>query len=151
MHVWSVGAGGQLADGQQVDSWHLCLYISTAACLLSRNLAPQERLGCLPPALEPRATDFIPQMVSMIQRIISHGHAYAVDGDVYFDVASLPGYGRLSGRAQVRGWVCMAGLCTQCRDVNCLPYQRLLYASAHAASVAASHASSRPAGGQPGW
>ena len=33
----------------------------------------------------------------------SNGHAYAVDGDVYFDVASLPGYGRLSGRAQVGG------------------------------------------------
>ena len=52
--------------------------------------------------MEPKATDYIPHMVAMIQRIIDHGHAYAVDGDVYFDVASLPGYGRLSGRSQVR-------------------------------------------------
>ena len=40
-------------------------------------------------------------MVSTIEQIIFNGHGYAVDGDVFFDVASLPGYGRLSGRAQV--------------------------------------------------
>ncbi|KAL4431628.1 hypothetical protein ABPG77_001470 [Micractinium sp. CCAP 211/92] len=59
-----------------------------------------ESLGCLPPSLEPKATDFIPQMVDTIQRIIANGHAYAVGGDVFFDVASLPGYGKLSGRSQ---------------------------------------------------
>jgi cysteinyl-tRNA synthetase len=42
-------------------------------------------------------------MVATISKIIDNGHAYAVDGgDVFFDVASLPGYGRLSGRSQVR-------------------------------------------------
>lgn len=42
--------------------------------------------------LEPRATDHIPDMVATISRIIDNGHAYALpDGDVYFDVASLPG------------------------------------------------------------
>lgn len=57
---------------------------------------------------EPRATEYIPAMVASIERIIAHGHAYALpDGDVYFEVASLPGYGRLSGRAQVRGALCM--------------------------------------------
>ena len=60
-----------------------------------------EALGCLPPALEPKATDHVSDMVITIERIISNGHGYAVDGDVFFDVASLPGYGRLSGRAQV--------------------------------------------------
>jgi len=60
-------------------------------------------LGCLEPSLEPRATAHIGAMISTIERIIEHGHAYAVDGgDVFFDVASLPGYGRLSGRLQVR-------------------------------------------------
>ena len=51
--------------------------------------------------LEPRATAFIPQMVETIEKIVANGHAYAAadgSGDVFFDVASLPGYGRLSGR-----------------------------------------------------
>ena len=60
-----------------------------------------EALGCLPPTLEPKATDHVSDMVSTIEQIISNGHGYAVGGDVFFDVASLPGYGRLSGRAQV--------------------------------------------------
>lgn len=59
-----------------------------------------EALGCLPPAIEPKATDHVSDMVMTIEQIISNGHGYAVDGDVFFDVASLPGYGRLSGRAQ---------------------------------------------------
>jgi cysteinyl-tRNA synthetase len=60
-----------------------------------------EALGCLPPTLEPKATDHVPDMVATIEQIIANEHGYAVDGDVFFDVASLPGYGRLSGRAQV--------------------------------------------------
>eukprot|EP00892_Ulva_mutabilis_P010223 jgi/Ulvmu1/7573/UM037_0117.1 len=54
-------------------------------------------LGCLPPALEPKATDHINDMVSSIETIISNGYAYAVDGgDVFFDVQALDGYGKLS-------------------------------------------------------
>lgn len=41
---------------------------------------------------EPRATDYITEMIDTITKIISNGHAYVLeDGDVYFDVASLPG------------------------------------------------------------
>lgn len=57
-----------------------------------------DRLGCLRPTLEPLATEHIPDMIESIERIIEHGHAYAVDGDVFFDVESLPHYGSLSGR-----------------------------------------------------
>ena len=46
----------------------------------------------------PRATDVIPQMIEMIQRLMARGHAYVVDGDVYFRVTSFPRYGALSGR-----------------------------------------------------
>ena len=61
-----------------------------------------QALGCLPPSLEPKATDHVSDMVSTIEQIISNGHGYAVNGDVFFDVADPPsGYGRLSGRAQV--------------------------------------------------
>ena len=60
-----------------------------------------DALCCLPPTLEPKATDHVTDMVATIEQIMSNGHGYDVDGDVFFDVASLPGYGRLSGRAQV--------------------------------------------------
>jgi cysteinyl-tRNA synthetase len=46
----------------------------------------------------PKATESIPRIVSFIEELIAGGHAYAVDGDVYFRVASDPGYGRLSGQ-----------------------------------------------------
>ena len=55
-------------------------------------------LGCLPPTLEPRATGHVPAMIALMQRLIDSGHAYASDGDVYFDVASFPEYGALSGQ-----------------------------------------------------
>ncbi|SEQ28792.1 cysteinyl-tRNA synthetase [Lentzea xinjiangensis] len=55
-------------------------------------------LGCLPPSYSPRATGHITQMVELMQRLIDKGHAYDVDGDVYFDVRSFPEYGALSGR-----------------------------------------------------
>ena len=46
----------------------------------------------------PRATELIPQIVAFIERLVETGHAYAVEGDVYFRVASFPEYGRLSGQ-----------------------------------------------------
>jgi len=45
----------------------------------------------------PRATQFIPQMIAIIERLIAGGHAYVVGSDVYYSVASFPAYGRLSG------------------------------------------------------
>ena len=54
------------------------------------------KLG-LPDAL-PRATEHIPGIVQFIEELIACGNAYAVEGDVYFRVASDPGYGRLSGQ-----------------------------------------------------
>ena len=51
----------------------------------------------LPDAL-PKATEHIPGIVSFIEELIARGNAYAVEDDVYFRVASHPGYGRLSGQ-----------------------------------------------------
>lgn len=56
-------------------------------------------LGCLPPDVQPRATEHIAQMISIIERLIASGHAYAADGHVLFDVPSMPAYGRLSRRS----------------------------------------------------
>jgi cysteinyl-tRNA synthetase len=57
-------------------------------------------LGNLPPDVEPRATEYIPQMIAMIERLISSGHAYAAEGHVLFRVRSYPKYGALSRRSR---------------------------------------------------
>ncbi|MCM2292012.1 cysteine--tRNA ligase [Allorhizobium sp. BGMRC 0089] len=56
------------------------------------------RLGCLPPTVEPRATDNIQQMIDIIQTLIARGHAYVADGEVLFDTKSMAAYGQLSKR-----------------------------------------------------
>ncbi len=54
-------------------------------------------LGVGLPDVEPRATEHIPEMISLIQELIERGHAYAPgNGDVYYDVGSYPPYGQLS-------------------------------------------------------
>jgi cysteinyl-tRNA synthetase len=57
-----------------------------------------EVLGCVPPDVEPRATGHVPEMISLMHRLIDSGHAYPADGGVYFDVHSYPEYGALSGQ-----------------------------------------------------
>ena len=44
----------------------------------------------------PRATEYVPKMIELIQTLLAKGHAYEVNGTVYYDVASFPPYGRLS-------------------------------------------------------
>ena len=57
-------------------------------------------LGALEPSHMPRATEYIPQMVAMIEDLIAKGHAYAAEGHVLFAVDSWKeGYGKLSGRS----------------------------------------------------
>jgi cysteinyl-tRNA synthetase len=55
-------------------------------------------LGLLRPDVEPKATDHIPEMIALIERLIATGIAYVVDGDVYFEIARFPRYGQLSGK-----------------------------------------------------
>src|SRR5437773_465534 len=55
-------------------------------------------LGVEAPDVEPKATDHVPEMVDLIGKLIAGGHAYVVDGDVYFEVRSFPAYGKLSGK-----------------------------------------------------
>ncbi|MFT4013294.1 MAG: cysteine--tRNA ligase [Paracoccus sp. (in: a-proteobacteria)] len=61
--------------------------------------ADMDALGAGRPDHEPRATDYIAQMIAMIQVLIEGGHAYARDGHVLFRVRSYARYGRLSGRS----------------------------------------------------
>lgn len=59
-------------------------------------------LGCLPPDVEPRATDNITQMIDLIQKLLDRGHAYVADGaegrEVLFATGSMTDYGQLSKR-----------------------------------------------------
>jgi cysteinyl-tRNA synthetase len=54
-------------------------------------------LNLQPAAAYPRASEYVPQMQELVAKLLERGHAYEVDGNVYFAVASFPGYGRLSG------------------------------------------------------
>src|ERR1051325_1757925 len=59
--------------------------------------ADREYLRIEPAEKYPRATDYIPQMIALVQRLVERGVAYqADDGSVYFAISRFPGYGRLS-------------------------------------------------------
>ena len=72
---------------EQVSERNIKAFLSYAALL---NIQPA--------TVYPRATEHIPEILALIQRLIDSGHAYAAGGDVYFDVRSYPAYGSLSGR-----------------------------------------------------
>ena len=62
-------------------------------------LADMGSLSALEPNIMPRATDYIVQMVTMTENLITKGHAYVAEGHVLFDVNSCSDYGALSGRS----------------------------------------------------
>lgn len=57
-----------------------------------------DRLGVQRPDIAPRASGHIPEQIEMIEDLIKKGHAYNVDGNVYFDVTTAEDYGKLSNR-----------------------------------------------------
>jgi cysteinyl-tRNA synthetase len=74
-----------------------------AASEISERYIAAERedmasLGILPPDVDPKATEHIPEMIALIERLVARGIAYAVDGDVYFEIRRFPPYGKLSGK-----------------------------------------------------
>ncbi len=60
--------------------------------------ADVKALGCLEPSAQPRATEFIDQMIEMIIVLLAKGNAYQAGGEVLFNVASMKDYGALSNR-----------------------------------------------------
>ena len=87
----SEGAAGAAAPRTGTEPWWALAYRMEL-----EFTAAYTALGIQPPSYEPRATASIPQMIEIIQRLIDGGHAYAAEGDVYFDTASWPGYGELT-------------------------------------------------------
>jgi len=66
--------------------------------MTAHYIADTDALGLGRPDREPLASETIAEIVALIGLLIERGHAYAVDGDVYFSVRSHPGYGELSHR-----------------------------------------------------
>ena len=60
--------------------------------------ADMDALGVGRPDISPRASAHIPEQIEMIKVLLESGHAYEVNGSVYFDVSAFPEYGKLSGR-----------------------------------------------------
>ena len=93
---------GDLPDGSGVDAGDP----NAIADFYAQTFLEDARLLGLKVALEsdahperlPRPTRYVPEMIALVERLVSEGHAYvADDGVVYFDVASFPDYGALSG------------------------------------------------------
>jgi cysteinyl-tRNA synthetase len=75
----------------------------TTEALTARFIAAMHedcaRLAILPPDFEPRATDYVPEIIAMVAELIERGYAYvASDGDVLYSVARFAPYGQLSGK-----------------------------------------------------
>ena len=64
-----------------------------------RYFEDMDALNVLRPDISPRASGHIIEQIELVKRLLASGHAYEANGSVYFDVASWPNYGRLSGRS----------------------------------------------------
>jgi len=64
-----------------------------------RYFEDMDALNVLRPDISPRASGHIIEQIELVKRLLASGHAYEANGSVYFDVASWPAYGRLSGRS----------------------------------------------------
>lgn len=91
--------GGQIADGSMSLNEAIRAVTGKTESQFHEDVAA---LGCLKPTVEPRATDNIPQMITIIQRLLDMGHAYVASGseghEVLFSTASMADYGMLSKR-----------------------------------------------------
>lgn len=110
---WLEGSGYQVTYCRNVTDVDDRVLAAAAAAdipwwaLAERNLreltAAYALLGCRAPEVEPRASGHIPDMIALIERLITRGHAYPLGRDVYFDVQSCPEYGALSQRPPTSG------------------------------------------------
>jgi cysteinyl-tRNA synthetase len=81
--IYNAAPGKSAALAAQASQWYL---------------EDTEKLGLGRPDHEPKATETIPEIVRLIEELVTDGFAYEAGGDVYFRVARFPGYGRLSGQ-----------------------------------------------------
>ena len=73
--------------------------LAVAQRYIDRFHRDRKALRILDAAFYPRATDHVPGMIRLIERLLEEGHAYVVGGNVYFEVSTFPRYGSLSGNS----------------------------------------------------
>src|SRR3954463_7413118 len=71
-------------------------YLELAEAEITRFRSDMDALGMRPPIAEPRATETIDEIVSIVERLLDSGNAYLTHGTAYFDVSSSPRFGQLS-------------------------------------------------------
>jgi L-cysteine:1D-myo-inositol 2-amino-2-deoxy-alpha-D-glucopyranoside ligase len=71
-------------------------YLELAATEVARFRSDMEALEMRPPVAEPRATEAVPEIIDLVERLLDQGNAYITHGTVYFDVSTFPRYGMLS-------------------------------------------------------
>jgi L-cysteine:1D-myo-inositol 2-amino-2-deoxy-alpha-D-glucopyranoside ligase len=71
-------------------------YLELAEREIARFHADMDALEMRPPIAEPRATETINEIISIVERLLDSGHAYLTHGTAYFDVSTCPGFGSLS-------------------------------------------------------
>lgn len=106
-----------------------------------------EELGCLPPTIEPRATEHLDEMIAMIEKLLERDIAYKVNGHVYYAVEKFADYGRLTNRTLEQ---LLPGARIEVEEGKRSPYDFVLWKPASSSDDTASFGS--PFGlGRPGW
>ena len=93
-HMLTTGEDRILRKAEQMSA----LPMQVVETYMRGYFADMDALGVRRPDISPRASAHVPEQIAMVQELIDKGHAYEVDGSVYFSVTSYPEYGKLSGR-----------------------------------------------------
>ncbi len=93
-HILNTGEDRILKKARQMSAGPMQI----VETYMREYLVDMDGLGVQRPDISPRASAHVPEQIQMIEELIEKGHAYAVNGSVYFEVASFPEYGKLSGR-----------------------------------------------------
>lgn len=93
-HMLDTGEDRVLKKARQLSA----LPMQIVETYMRDYFADMDALNIRRPDISPRASGHIPEQIEMVQELLESGHAYEVDGSVYFDVTSFPEYGKLSGR-----------------------------------------------------
>ncbi len=93
-HMLDTGEDRVLRRARQMSSGPM----QVVETYMRSYFADMDALDVKRPDISPRASGHVPEQIAMIEQLIAGGHAYLVDGSVYFDVSSVSDYGKLSGR-----------------------------------------------------